>query len=450
MTVGASTKPGGRVRSGERSKLAVINSRAAQHAVSLEDDEPWKEKLLYVEKRGRRELERNLANVATILEHDARTCGAIGYNEFTNKVNVLSPPPWDLARDAGTPDRAAAGSREWQDEDDVLAEEWLEQAWSLTTHPVTVRNAAIAVAHRHPFHPARAYFDSLKWDGVPRISTWLTTYCGAEPSTYAGAIGQCWLISSPARIYRPGAKVDHVIIFEGDQGILKSWTFAILAGEGWFTDDLSPLGSKDAALEIQGVLIVEFGELAAMTRAEVEHVKQWLVRRHDRFRAPYGRHVKSWPRQCIFAGTVNPGGNGYLRDETGNRRFWPVRVGRIDIDGLRRDRDQLWAEAVAAFKAGKSWWLEDEALVEAARDEQEQRVVVDAWEGIVATWIAGKPAVAVGDILRGALSISEDRWTQTDQNRVAKCLKRLGRERKQVRLGRGRIWVYVEPGDLNP
>ena len=255
-----------------------------------------------------------------------------------------------------------------------------------------------------------------------------------------------------ARICRSGAKADHMLILEGHQGARKSTALKILAGENWFTDELPDLGSKDAAIHMQGVWIVEIAELDAIGRAEVSRIKAFLTRTTDRFRPPYGRHTVEIRRQCVFAGTVNP--DTYLRDETGNRRFWPIRCGDIDIESLRRDRDQLWAEAVARFKDGAIWWLEDTALLKAAREEQDKRYQSDAWDGLIDRWLTHEirvfgdsfssfdpirresvlrheplTDVSVGEILEEAIGIEPARWNRVDQMRVSGYLKKNGWER---------------------
>ena len=225
---------------------------------------------------------------------------------------------------------------------------------------MTVSRSVGAVAREITVHPVRDHLGALAWDGVPRIETWACRYLGAEDTAFNRSVGALWLISAVARIFRPGVKADHMLVLEGPQGARKSTALKILAGEDWFTDELPDLGSKDAAMHMQGVWIIEIAELDAIGKAEVSRIKAFLTRTTDRFRPPYGRYTIEVPRQCVFAGTVNP--DTYLRDETGNRRFWPVRCGTIDIDALARDRDQLWAEAVARFRAGAIWWLETPEL----------------------------------------------------------------------------------------
>jgi predicted P-loop ATPase len=322
-----------------------------------------------------------------------------------------------------------------------------------------------AVARDHRIHPVRAYLDHLQWDGTHRLETWASRYLGAEPTDLTHAMGSLWLISAIARVYRPGVKADHMLILEGEQGARKSTALKILAGEDWFTDELPDLGSKDAAIHMQGVWIVEIAELDAIGRAEVSRIKAFLTRTTDRFRPPYGRHTVEIKRQCVFAGTVNP--DTYLRDETGNRRFWPIRCGDIDIDALARDRDQLWAEAVARFKDGAIWWIEDKELLKLASDEQGKRYQSDAWDGLIDRWLTHETRslnkgyagvddwqeeeferleplrdVSVGEILAGAIGIETARWTKPDQMRVGSWLTSRNWERYQRRTGEAREWRY--------
>ncbi|MBN8888823.1 MAG: P-loop ATPase, partial [Rhodospirillales bacterium] len=276
--------------------------------------------------------------------------------------------------------------------------------------------------------------------------------------------------SAVARIMRPGVKADHMLILEGPQGIRKSTALKVLASDAWFTDELAELGSKDAAQQMRGVWIIEMAELDAIGRAEVSRIKAFLTRTTDRYRPPYERYLVTVPRQCVFAGSVNP--DTYLRDETGNRRFWPVRCGEIDLDSLRRDRDQLWAEAVVRFNAGATWWLEDRDLVGHAAAAQEARVQTDAWDSLIERWLVSEKRrvnvgfgpyedwrdeyvprsrplkdVSVGEVLEQALGIEPAKWTKGDQMRVGTFLK----AKKWVRYrttGRPREWRYEAPAEV--
>jgi predicted P-loop ATPase len=210
-------------------------------------------------------------------------------------------------------------------------------------------------------------------------------------------VGARWLISAVARVFRPGAKADCCLILEGPQGIRKSTALRTIAGE-YFTDELADLGSKDAAMQTRGVWIIELSELDNLGHAEVARIKAFISRTTDRFRPPYGMRLVESPGQCLFAGTVNHG--AYLRDETGGRRFWPVVCGRIDVDALARDPDQLWAEAKVRFESGSVWWLETPDLVQLAADQQEARYEGDPWEEVIGPWLECRESASVSEILQ--------------------------------------------------
>ncbi|SMO64452.1 Predicted P-loop ATPase and inactivated derivatives [Thalassovita litoralis] len=405
--------------------------------------------------------ERNEANVIIALSSDPAFAGTIAFDEFRQEVVVLQPVPWD--------EQNTDYPRPWEDSDDIRLAEWLQHR-EVNVAPLVVGRSVGAVARDYRIHPVRAYLDHLQWDGTRRLETWPSRYLGAAPTELTHAMGSLWLISAIARVYRPGVKADHMLILEGEQGARKSTALKILAGEDWFTDELPDLGSKDAAIHMQGVWIVEIAELDAIGRAEVSRIKAFLTRTTDRFRPPYGRHTVEIKRQCVFAGTVNP--DTYLRDETGNRRFWPIRCGDIDIDALARDRDQLWAEAVARFKDGAIWWIEDKAILQAAREEQDKRYQSDAWDGLIEHWLTHELRVvgdsyssfdpprresvlrheplrdvSVGEILEEAIGAEPARWSRTDQMRVSGYLKKKGWERYQRREGGEREWRYRRPNE---
>lgn len=398
------------------------------------------------------EPERNEANVIVALTSDPAFAGVLAFNEFGQEIVVRQPLPWD--------GDVTLLPRPWEDADDVRAAEWLQHR-GINVAPVVISRVVGALARESRFHPVRDWLDTLTWDGRPRIETWTSTYLGAEPTAFHHAIGALWLISAVARIYRPGVKADHMLILEGPQGLRKSTALKVLAGEEWFTDELPELGSKDAAIHMQGVWIVEIAELDALGRAEVSRIKSFLTRTADRFRPPYGRYAIVVPRQCVFAGTVNP--DTYLRDETGNRRFWPLRCGAIDIPGLARDRDQLWAEAVHRFRGGAIWWIDAPVLLAEAHDEQNRRYQSDAWDDLIEHWLThekhagpdGLPHsahtrtgsiprseplrdVSVGEILQEAIGLEPGRWTRGDQMRVSAYLKANGWERYRCREEGGR------------
>ena len=373
----------------------------------------------------------NVANALTAIRYAPEWQGVLHFNESSFATVAMAAPAFEHPPTVPFP---------WADEHDVLTAAWLQHQ-GISVNKEIAGQAVQAVAREHPFHPIRDYLDSLTWDKVPRIDDWLTLYLGADPSDYARAVGSKFLIGGVARIYRPGVKNDNCPIFEGLQGALKSTAMRTLASDDFFTDDFAEFGSKDSVLQTRGVWIIELAELDSMHRGDVSRIKAFMSRQIDRIRPPYGRRPIAAPRECIFAGTTNK--QVYLNDETGARRFWPVTCGRIDIETLKRDRDQLWAEARDCYRAGAPWWLDSAELNEAAAVEQQERYDADTWQPIIEQWITGRESVTVEQILASCIDKPVKDWTQIDKNRVARSLKALKWERFQKRLDdESREWRY--------
>jgi predicted P-loop ATPase len=333
---------------------------------------------------------------------------------------------------------ASAVDEVWTSAHDVLTADWLQHE-EIYVSPDIAGQAVEAVARERRFHPVLDYLDSCVWDGQPRLDLWTVQYLGAEDTPYVRAVSSRWMIAAVARVTEPGCKADCALIFEGPQGLLKSTALKTLA-DPWFTDEIADLGTKDAALQVAGVWILEMPELDSISRAGVSRIKAFMSRTTDRFRPPYGRRPIEQPRQCVLAGTVND--NEYLRDATGGRRWWPIACSAIDITGLAAVRDQLWAEARHRYAAGQPWWLDTDDLVAIASEEQQARYLADPWREPIERYIDTKPSVSVADVLL-ELGIAEKDRTQTHSNRVAACLKALGWKRKQMRVRGKPKWRYV-------
>jgi putative DNA primase/helicase len=392
----------------------------------------WMEKLKLDDKGGVRPL---LANLILFLRHHREWEGVLGYDEFAARVVIRKPPPWGNQE----PDTL------WSDHFDSLTRVWFQDE-DINANEGDVGRAVQAAARYNTFHPVREYLATLIWDGTPRLDTWLVDYFHAEDSAYVRAVGPRWLISAVARIYRPGCQVDHTLVLEGPQGKQKSKALRTLAvKDEWFTDRLSHVSSKDAAQEITGKWLVELAEMDAYVRAASSSAKAYLTRRFDHFRPPYGKHTINLARQCVFSGSLNPAG-GYLKDPTGSRRIWPVEChGMIDVDGIERDRDQLWAEAVHRFNAGAPWWLETPQLEALATVEQRARFWVDPWTEQVENWIGDKTETSVAEVLEGALGLTGAAQTRSAQMRTAAIVTHLGFTRYRPRRGDARPHRYSRP-----
>jgi predicted P-loop ATPase len=399
-----------------------------------------------------------LANVAAVLRLHPLLAGRLSFDEL-KQATTCRDLPWD----------GCQGWRDWTDTDDSALAEWL-QLKGLMAKTTICAEAANLVASEVRRHPVQEYLDGLAWDGTQRLTNWLALLGVWVPArdaapeelravraklAYLQQAGRCWMISAVARIYAPGCKADHALILEGPQGMLKSSALAALVPDpSWFTDEIADLGSKDAAQDLRGKWIIELGELSAMKRGEVERVKAFMSRSVDHYRPSYGRRSRDYPRGCVFAGSTNA--DTYLADESGGRRFWPVAVGEIDLAALRRDRDQLWAEAVVAYRAGEKWWLDPEAE-KAAAAEQAGRRIADPWEqhvmaGAKATWAAwvakarNAAPVTIDGVL-SALNLPSERRDQGAANRVARIFKAHGWQRVQRRVNGERTWIYEPPPD---
>lgn len=363
-----------------------------------------------------------LANVISVFRESDDWKDVLAFNEFALKHTVRRRPPWPSTIE--TPNLPYA----WSDSDTVRACEWL-QVWSprrIEVGKELVNDAVDVVAREHAYHPLEDYFTDLKWDGEERIEYWLGTYLGADPTPILHAFGPRLLIAAVARIFEPGCQVDTILVLEGPQGKYKSTALSVLAGQEYFSDQLPDIRSKDAAIQLLGKLMIEVAEMDAFKGMQSSTIKAFLSRRTDRFRPPYGKRAVDVPRSCLFVTENLP---SYLHDETGGRRYWPVRVGDIDIAKLRRDRDQLWAEAVYRYQRGDVWYLDTAELEAAAKEEQDARYEHDPWDERIKLFLASRQNTSISEILEVVVKKPRAEWTQSDHNRVARTLQYLNWEK---------------------
>lgn len=399
---------------------------------SGEADDYWEKNL---ETNDKLKIISSLRNMFLILTRDERWAGVVAFDEFSNQVVKRKPPPFD---------NGEAGP--WGDVDDLRTAIWLSHHYRFNPDKKLVIHAVTAAAHERRFHPVREYLGGLQWDRRERLATWLSEYCGAKADEYSRAAGLKFLVGAVARVMKPGCKMDNVLILEGEQGRWKSTALATLAGE-WFGDTPFAIGDKDAYLVMRGHLIYELAELDGFSRAESSRAKAFFSSRYDTFVPKYVAWAIKVPRQCVFAGTVNHG--TYLRDTTGNRRYWPVKIERADIDALTENRDQIWAEAVHRFSQGERWWVE-ESERELFALEQELRYVGDAYEDLIREWALGKSEFTMATVLAECLHLEKSKWTRAEQTRVGEVMATLG----YVKVDRGSLakprYVYKlrerEPG----
>lgn len=356
----------------------------------------------------------------------------IAHDEFADRLMITARVPWD--------DNYTNYPREWTDNDTHGCKALLEMSF-IKPSKETVADSVRFVALRRKYHPVRDYLTRLQWDGTPRLESLAFRYFGASDTPYGRAVGTRYLISAVARIMRPGCKVDTMLILEGEQGKRKSTALRTLVGDEWFTDQLPDLTSKDASIQLRGKWLIEIAELDRMNRAEVTAVKSYASRQVDTYRPPYGRVAIDVPRQCVFAGSTNE--HEYLRDQTGNRRYWPIECGDIDVAAITQDRDQLWAEAVHLHRAGEQHWLTD-AEEQLAREAQDDRRERHPWEARLSqhiTRLRGMPVTM--EQACHLLEIPFERQNSATNKIVAGCLRATGFKRTQMRTAEGRSWVYV-------
>ena len=406
-----------------RQVLAVVKPPAAGG---------WKDQLARTENGT---LIAHMQNIELILGNDERWAGVISFSAFSSKIVKLRTPPY------------GGGTGDWGDIDDIRVMKWLAQQYNLRVKASSVIEAVSVVAHDNSFHPVRNYLNKLEWDRVPRLDTWLTTVMGVAQSGYSAKVGKRWMISAVARVMRPGCKADSVMILEGGQGEGKSTAMSILGGD-WFMDTPFALGDKDGFQAIRGKWIIELGELDSFNKAESTKAKQFFSASTDTYRESYGRRTNDVPRQCVFVGTTNQ--DEYLKDATGNRRYWPVACTKVDLEQLREIRDQLWAEAMFCYKADEIWWVnrDETAMFSEAQDE---RFVVDEWEGPILTWLEESQigeTTSGSEVLASALKLDFGHWGKPEQMRVGAIMHRLGWRRVRLpalaKSGQ-RPWAYKKP-----
>src|SRR5262249_53482901 len=303
----------------------------------------------------------------------------------------------------------------------------------------TIHRALEVISVRNKFHPVRDYLGGLRWDGAERLPTFLPIYFGTAHGAYEREIGRMFMVGMVARVMDPGCKADHLLVLEGPQGALKSTACGILGGR-WFSDHLPDItAGKDASQHLRGKWLIEVSEMHAMGRAEATQLKSFITRQVERFRPSYGRLEVIEPRQCVFIGTTNR--NAYLRDETGGRRFWPVKAGNIDAEALERDRDQLCAEAVERFSKRERWWPAKRFEQEHIMPEQAARYEADAWEETIRDYVAKHSKVTIGQVACEALSFETQRIGTADQRRIAAALDLLGWKRQPQAWDGKRWWT---------
>ena len=416
----------------------IARSVARYSPVRLpESPTDWRNKLREkVDKKGQPtgEYMATRANVCVALANDKKWRGRIWLDETRSQIKL--------------------GDKALQESDLTKMANDLDRRYGWHSLALTTVHEAVGdVAARNKVDVLRDYLEGLKWDGQERLSRWLYDAIGTEWNALICAYARKFMIQAVARAMRPGCKADAMLVLVGDQGTGKSTLVRALAGDDWFSDTPIDMRSQDRFATVNGVWIYEFAELASLRGARGESTKAFISSQEDRWRKPYARTETVHKRRVVFVGTTNE--ETFLSDPTGSRRFWPVRVeGPLNLSWLRSVRDQLWAEAVVAFKAGEGWHLDkDEAGWRAAEAEQYQEA--DPWEPAIAAWAKSQlDPFTTGDVLREALKVDSARWSQDATLRVETILRAneffvgMGKTTQQGARITARVWR--QPASVRP
>jgi predicted P-loop ATPase len=387
-------------------------------------------------------LDRCINNAIVILGRSPEWKGKIKLDTFANQITITDPP-WPT--EYSNPNRRPTERISDVDIDCIRA--WLISNHRLALSATDVNGAIQTVARGNAESSARTWMESIVWDGKPRLDNWLTTYIGVHYDPYSRMVGKWCLVSAVARVFKPGAKVDNVLIIEGEQRAGKSTALRTLAGDAWFSDTPIDIGSKDAYSRLPGKLIVELAEIDTVRRADVSSAKAFFSSSVDHYRPAYGRFEIESQRQSIFVGTVNPT-NTYLSDPSGNTRFWPVTCGAIDNAALKEDREQLWAETAHEYQAGAKFYPATRAEHEICAEHQDKRAPGrDDWCDLIEPWLArvkllasddsgdengftprvDPDAITIMDIAKGAIDLKDNhKIGMREKLRISACMIALG------------------------
>lgn len=427
-------------------KEKLIKAQGEFSSVTTEDDSNWIDKLTISKTTGT--IDKTINNALIVLQNDPAFKDKLVFDRFSNRFLIMAKIPWTREEEIYP--------RLWNDSDDAELRGYFESAYSGFKSASAINDALAILKNRESINVARNYFESLKWDGQPRLDTLFIDYLGAENNEYTKQVTRKALTAVVARaITERPIKFDNMIILTGKQGIGKSTILSKLAGD-WFTDNIVDFNSKDTLLLLQNCIIVEVPELQGFNKADSNRLKQFLGQRTDKYRAPYERREEEHPRHCVFFGTTND--DEFLRDSTGNRRYWPIAVGKNKaiksvFENLDSERDQIWAEAVIRFKIGEPLFIEGDVL-KIAEKEQSERLIIDPWESIIAEYLqrpipkdwfdrsienqrnywlfnseeaqelVERDRICAGEILSICLNIEPKRQTSSDRKRVIDVLKK--------------------------
>ena len=400
-------------------------------AAAREGGDSWWYRLLKTQKG---DIERCVANVYDVLVHDQAWHGTLGFDEHAQRIVKLQEPPYV---------NGVLG--DWSDLDTTHTGIWITRRYAFAPGKEIIAQAVDAVARNHCFNPVKDWLYGLPaWDGEKRIGSWLERYVGCEPTSpdqkeYLRLAGGWFLMGMVARALHPGCKFDYSLILEGEQGKKKSTILCALVGDRWFSDVELDLSNKDSMMALQGKWLLEIAEMGAMARSDEKRQKAFLSRRFDEFRIPFATSFVKMPRQLVFTGTTNEW--EWNKDPTGGRRFWPVTVGVLDVEGLVAAREQLFAEALAYYLAGKRYWPEWDEQKKLFDPEQFRRQQQEGLLDALHDWVYSQVAdFVLATAAKDALGIDAAHLTRDIQIRIGSSLRNLGCQKIEKRNGMTRFW----------
>jgi predicted P-loop ATPase len=381
----------------------------------------------------------DLANVLMALRAEPALAFAVAFHEMRGRALVTMPWPRAPGAEPGAP-----VPHELTEDDTSRLQEWLQHMALPKIGRETVTQAIEVFARERPVHPLRDWLNGLEWDETPRIGTWLAACLGCPDDDYHVRIGTMALLAMVARVFKPGCKSDYLLVLEGPQGEEKSKFCKALAGEDeYFSDHLPRIDGDEirVSMHLAGKWIVEVAELSAILKADPETAKHFFSRTHERYTPKFGRAEVNEPRQCFFIGTTND--NEYIRDATGGRRFWPVKVVKINLQALVEMRPQLFAEAVALYNQGERWWPDRAFEKTVIAPVQDERQWEDAWTDRVMQHLEGKRQTTIAELAQ-LMGVETARLDRIAQNRLAAILRQKAGWVKGFDHGKRKVWRNPE------
>jgi predicted P-loop ATPase len=336
-----------------------------------------------------------------IFQADAQLFDLMKFNMFTEQIEFTRTPVWDAS---------IFQDKTLDDEDLTQIKFYLSNIHDWEPNKYVIGEACFLMSKRKGYHPVKQFIEKEKWDGINRLESWLIESVGCDDNIYTRHAGAKFLIAAVNRVYNPGCKFDHMMILEGNQGIGKSTLIEEVAGE-FYLDTSFEQKDKDLIDSICQAMIVEVSELSGMSKKDIEWVRGFISRKVDRIRLPYAARSKDFKRKCVFIGTHNPSGNNsYLKDDTGNRRYWCIECHKINIDYIKKNRSQLWAEAFERYKKKEIYYIDNQDAIDIMKSMHSERELESPTELKIKRWLLSHPTreVDMMEIIENCLKIQTD------------------------------------------